>query len=105
MKLLIQIGSQLLALPPHYTSFVGENPTSADAIRSSETQLVKRVERKHTYLGRGLGGRAAPGAPHQDGPVGPRSADLETVWRDPSTPTVAQKADAVTKLVSRASSD
>jgi hypothetical protein len=31
MKLLIQIGAQLLALPPHYMSFVGDNPTSADA--------------------------------------------------------------------------
>ncbi len=32
-------------------NFVGDNPTSADAIRSSETQLVKRIERKHTFLG------------------------------------------------------
>ncbi|AYR00974.1 portal protein [Arthrobacter phage Isolde] len=99
MKLLIQIGSQLLALPPHYTSFVGENPTSADAIRSSETQLVKRVERKQTYLGGAWEDVQRLVLRIKTGKWDPAALKLETVWRDPSTPTIAQKADAVTKLV------
>ena len=100
MKLLIQIGSQLLALPPHYTSFVGENPTSADAIRSSETQLVKRVERKHTYLGGAWEDVQRLVLRIKSGKWDPAALALETVWRDPSTPTLAQKADAITKLAS-----
>ena len=100
MKLLIQIGSQLLALPPHYTSFVGENPTSADAIRSSETQLVKRVERKQTYLGGAWEDVQRLVLRIKSGKWDPQALSLETVWRDPSTPTIAQKADAVTKLAS-----
>jgi hypothetical protein len=100
IKLLAQLASQMAALPPHYMGFVGDNPASADAIRSSETQLVKRIERKHTFLG---------GA-HEDAQrinlmfmrgkseLEIRDFSLETVWRDPSTPTVAQKADAAVKL-------
>jgi hypothetical protein len=99
MKLLIQIGSQLLALPPHYTSFVGENPTSADAIRSSETQLVKRVERKHTYLGGAWEDVQRLVLRFKTGKWDPAALSLETVWRDPSTPTVAQQSDAVVKKV------
>ena len=99
MKLLIQIGSQLLALPPHYMSFVGDNPTSADAIRSSETQLVKRVERKHTYLGGAWEDVQRLVLRIKTGKWDPEALMLETVWRDPSTPTVAQQADAVVKKV------
>ena len=99
IKLLMQVGSQLLALPPHYTSFVGENPTSADAIRSSETQLVKRVERKHTYLGGAWEDVQRLVLRFKTGKWDPAADGLETVWRDPSTPTIAQKADAVVKLV------
>ena len=50
IKLLIQVASMLAALPPHYTTFTGDNPASADAIRSSESQLVKRSERKQRYF-------------------------------------------------------
>lgn len=99
MKLLIQIGSQLLALPPHYMSFVGDNPTSADAIRSSETQLVKRVERKHTYLGGAWEDVQRLVLRIKTGKWDQEALMLETVWRDPSTPTVAQQADAVVKKV------
>ncbi|WP_084922289.1 phage portal protein [Prescottella equi] len=99
IKLLAQLTSQLAALPPHYMNFVGDNPTSADAIRSSETQLVKRIERKHTFLGGAweevqrinlMYLRKSP-------KLEARDYQLETVWRDPSTPTVAQKADAAVK--------
>lgn len=99
IKLLIQIGSQLLALPPHYNSFVGENPTSADAIRSSETQLVKRVERKHTYLGGAWEDVQRLVLRIQTGVWDKAALGLETQWRDPSTPTEAQKADATVKKV------
>jgi hypothetical protein len=98
IRVLAQLAAQLLALPPHYMSFTTDNPASADAIRSSETQLVKRAERKQTTLGGGweevqrLMLRFLTGTWDRD------ARSLETIWRDPSTPTVAQKADAIVKL-------
>jgi hypothetical protein len=89
----------LHGLPPHYVGFSTDNPASADAIRSAESRLVKRCERKQ----RALGGRWEDVARLvrrvQTGEWDPNLRQLETLWRDPSTPTVAQKADAVVKLV------
>jgi hypothetical protein len=99
IKLLAQLASQMLALPPHYLSFVGDNPASADAIRSSEVQLVKRVERKHTYLGGAWEDVQRLVLRFKNGKWDPAAATLETQWRDPATPTVAQMADAVVKKV------
>jgi len=99
IKLLAQLASQMLALPPHYLSFVGDNPASADAIRSSETQLVKRVERKHTYFGGSWEDVQRLVLRFKNGKWDEDAKTLETVWRDPSTPTEAQKADATVKKV------
>jgi hypothetical protein len=98
LKVLVQVATMTLALPPHFNPFTGENPASADAIRSSETQLVKRVERKHTFLGGGWEEVERLVLRFQTGTFEARARSLETMWRDPSTPTVAQKADAVMKL-------
>lgn len=99
IKLLAQLASQMLALPPHYLSFVGDNPASADAIRSSETQLVKRVERKHTYFGGSWEDVQRLVLRFKNGKWDEAAKTLEAVWRDPSTPTVAQMADATVKKV------
>ncbi len=100
VKLLTQIILQLAGLPPHYASFAGGegNPTSADAIRSSESRLVKRAERKQTYFGGSWEDVQRLILRFQTGAWDPKARSLETIWRDPSTPTVAQKADATLKL-------
>jgi len=85
-------------LPPQYLSFSSENPASAEAIRSSESRLVKKCERKARMFGGSwervmrLGYRVMGIEPPED------IRRLETIWRDPSTPTFAAKADAVSKL-------
>lgn len=100
IKLLMQVIHMQLGIPGTYLLFNGDNPPSADAIRASEAQLVKRAERKQTLLGAkweqvqrlmllNMGDRQA----------GERPEQIETIWRDPSTPTIAQKADAIVKLV------
>ncbi|GAA4762545.1 phage portal protein [Microbacterium gilvum] len=99
IKLLMQLVAMELGLPAHYLLFQGDNPPSADAIRSSEAQLVKRAERKQSALSTRWEqvqrlvlmelGRGADARPKM----------IETTWRDPSTPTIAQKADAIVKLV------
>jgi hypothetical protein len=84
-------------LPPHYLGYSSENPASADAIRSSEARLVKRAERHQ----RGKGGaweramRIALAMMDRNPDEGNR---METVWRDPSTPTASAIADRAVKL-------
>jgi hypothetical protein len=86
-------------LPPQYLAFQSDNPASADAIRASETRLVKKAERKQRMFG---------GAWEEVMRIALRVMKvevkdvhrLETVWRDPSTPTFAAMADGVVKLAS-----
>lgn len=99
IKLLAQLAAQQLGLPPHYLSFVGDNPASADAIRSSEAQLVKRVERIQQHLSTRWERVQRLVLLTSGRPDSPEARRIETLWRDPSTPTVAQKADAIVKLV------
>ncbi|MGW4802994.1 phage portal protein [Kitasatospora sp. NPDC004272] len=98
IRLLAQLVASLSGLPPAYLGLTTDNPPSADGIRSAETRLVKRAERRQ----RGLGGpweRTMRSALRvRGGEVSPGARRLETVWRDPATPTYAQKADAVVKL-------
>ncbi|HEY9411133.1 MAG TPA: phage portal protein [Jiangellaceae bacterium] len=94
---LAKLVASLGALPPHFLGFTTDNPASADAIRSSEARLVKRAERKQTAFGGSYEKGARLVKRLQDGDWDPRYRRLETVWRDASTPTVAQKADAAQK--------
>jgi hypothetical protein len=98
IRSLAQLTSQVLALPPHYLSFTTDNPASADAIRSSEIQLVKRVERKQVFLGGAWEDVMRLALRIETGVWDETAQSLETMWRDPSTPTIAQKADAAVKL-------
>ena len=86
-------------LPPQYLSFSSDNPASADAIKASESRLVKKVERKNKIFG-GAWEQAFRVAYKaiKGGDIPPELYRLETVWSDPSTPTYAAKADAATKL-------
>lgn len=97
---LAQLVASLGALPPHYLGFTTDNPASADAIRSNEMRLVKRAERKQKKFGGAHEKTMRLVRRFQDGDWDPRFRRLETMWRDPSTPTIAQKADAAVKLYS-----
>ncbi|ACE79941.1 portal protein [Mycobacterium phage Pukovnik] len=97
-----QIAKQVAAytgLPPQYLSTAADNPASAEAIRAAESRLIKKVERKNLIFGGAweeamrLAWRLAKG-----GEVKPDMLRMETIWRDPSTPTYAAKADAAVKL-------
>lgn len=99
VKLLIQIAGQLLALPGYYNSFETINPPSADSIRSSESRLVKRAERKQSFLGNRHGRVQRLVLLLKKGKDEVKAQEIETLWRSASTPTKAQEADAVTKLV------
>jgi hypothetical protein len=80
--------------PRHYLIQEGQSP-SGDAIKSAESGLVKKAERKHRPFGEGFEETirlARLFAGESDAPV-----DSEMVWADPSTPTEAETTDAVIK--------
>ena len=85
-------------LPPQYLSFNSDNPASAEAIRSSESRLVKKCERKARLFGNAWERVMRMAMLVTDGSVPAEAHRMESLWRDPATPTFAAKADAVTKL-------
>lgn len=94
--------ASVTGLPMHYMGATGEtNPSSADAIRSGEARHVKRAERRITAFGSTwtqvmeLASKIA----------GLGVEEIEVQWSDPATPTIAQQADAVVKLVATRSAD
>jgi hypothetical protein len=93
---LARLVASLSGLPPHFLGLATDNPPSADAIRSSEARLVKRAERKQRAFG-GAYEKAMRISRKLVGDDDPKWRRLETIWRDASTPTIAQTADAAVK--------
>ena len=87
-------------LPPQYLSTSSDNPASAEAIKSSESRLVKHCELKTKIFGGAWeqAMRVAYMVMKGAGTLPPDYYRMESIWRDPSTPTYAAKADAATKL-------
>jgi hypothetical protein len=88
----------LKGLPVRYFGQNSANPPSAEGIRADEARIIKTAERRHRSWG---------GAHEQtqrivrriiDGGWDPKLKSLETLWRDPATPTKAQAADFAVKL-------
>lgn len=94
---LAQLVASLCGMPPHYLGFTTDNPASADAIRSSQDRLIKRAERKQGMYDVGWEQLMRIAMRLETGVWDPELRRLETDWRDPSTPTVAQAADAAVK--------
>jgi hypothetical protein len=92
-----QLVASVTGLPPQYLGQSTVNPASADAIRSSESRLVKRAERRARAFGE-TWERVMRLALRVMGDADSAAQRLETVWRDPATPTYSAKADAVVKL-------
>ncbi len=93
----------IAGLPPHYLGVHTENPASADAISSDEATLVERVRDKHRFWGNAYEQAMRLAVAAREGVRVDQLPDelrrMETAWRDPQTPTVAQSADAAVKLL------
>lgn len=86
------------ALPSHYMGIMSSSPASADALRASEAALTARAEARAAQFGRSWEAVAnLTAAVASGGPVG---ASAAVQWADPATRSIAQQADAVTKLYS-----
>ncbi|GGK61281.1 hypothetical protein Sme01_02950 [Sphaerisporangium melleum] len=99
VDLYARIMATQLGLPPHYLGYTTDNPASADAIRSTEAQLVKRAERKQALFNTPWSQVFRLALLIKTGDLPDRARRIETVWRNPATPTVASQTDAATKLV------
>lgn len=97
LEQLAKLVASLSGLPPHFLGQSTANPASADAIRSSEARLVKRAERKQRSWGGAWERVMRLVLRVRDGEWNGDARALETIWRDASTPTVAQSADAAVK--------
>lgn len=93
-----QIGA-LTGLPPHYLGLNGDQPASADAIRSAEASLVARAYALQRTFGLAWAQVAQLVIAVQYG-VDVDSLEFTTVWSNPETRTPAQAADAAVKLKS-----
>jgi hypothetical protein len=89
----------LSGLPASYFGLTTTNPASADAIRSSEATLVNKARRRMQAFSGSWEEAMRLAVAIRDGRFDPRLNRLETVWKDPESRTVAQTADAMTKLV------
>jgi hypothetical protein len=99
VNLYARLVASMHGLPPHYLGFTTDNPASADAIRSAESRLVKRAERKQRAWSGSWEEVMRLVLRFQSAEEDVNARRLETLWRDPSTPTKAQAADATVKLV------
>ena len=103
MNLYARLSSGVTGLPPNYFGLAADDAASADAIRSREAKLVKSIERDQRTLGR----QVVPTCRLVAGLLRGEKAmsafdDADALWYDAGTPTVAQRADAVTKLFATA---
>lgn len=96
--LLTQI-SAVSGLPAHYLGISHDNPASADALRASEASLTARAEARQAQFGRSWEDVARLIVGVRDG-VDPTTVDVRVSWADAATRSVAQEADAITKLYS-----
>ena len=99
VELYARLVSGVTGLPPNYFGLAADDAASADAIRSREAKLVKSIERDQRTLGvQAVETMRLVALMEGDAAKAERLNDAEALWHDPGTPTVAQRADAVTKL-------
>lgn len=99
VNLYARLASGLTGLPMRYLGQLSDNPPSAEGIRADEARIIKTCER----VERGWSGDWERTVRlirqfQNGGKDDPQLASLETLWRDPATPTRAQAADAAVKL-------
>ena len=105
LSLLGRIGAGLCDIAPHEFGFgVADNPASADGIEAAKESGVRRVERIHTARGAAYE-KAMRLAAAVEGRDPSQMVRLETVWRDPSTPTQHAKVQAAATSYSNGLAD
>lgn len=94
----MKVAAAYTGLPPQYLSFSNDNPASAEAIRSSETRLVQTCESLTSMFGDAWERAMRIALLVMGTQLTIDHFRMETVWRDPGTPTYQAMADATQKL-------
>ena len=98
IDLLSEQMSAITGLPMRYFGMNTANPAAEGAIRADELRLVKNVELKNAVDGDAWSQVMA--VAHKLATSDDINANLVRCdWEDPNTPTYAQRADAITKLM------
>ena len=96
----LRLLAAVTGLPEHAVGLNPDaNPSSADAIRAAESSLACRARDAQAVLGEGWEELVRLAVTVRDGVEPTGLEDLETVWADPETRTVAAQVDGVAKLV------
>lgn len=93
-----QLVAGVTGLPMRYLGQLSDNPPSADGIRADESRLVKTCETSNAAEAGALERVMRLVRQFQTAEDDPKLASMETLFRNPSTPTIAQAADASVKL-------
>lgn len=91
--------ASVTGLPMRFFGQNTANPPSEGAIVADETRLIKHAERRHRAWGGDWEEVARIVKIFKDGSAPDDWDSLESIWRNPATPTKAQEADAAVKLV------
>ncbi len=86
-------------LPPSMVGIAMNQPASAEALRAGEAGLAARARARQRAFSGPWSEVIRLAVEAADGKAHPELLDVEIVWSDPETPTVAQAADAASKLV------
>ena len=87
---------QATGFPASYFGVTTVNPPAEGAIVGEEKRLVRRVESENVEVGVTLGWAAAMAYRFATGNSVPGN-QVRVEWHNPSTPTVAQRMDAIVK--------
>ncbi|OQQ12966.1 phage capsid protein [Streptomyces sp. M41(2017)] len=99
IDLYARIMASQMSVAPHVLGYSSDNPASADAIRFADNRQVKKAERRIRRFGAGWQQAMRLALWVRDGEPPDSTRRIETVWRNPATPTVAAQVDATVKLV------
>ncbi|UBI10042.1 phage portal protein [Corynebacterium coyleae] len=94
---LLKMAAAYTGLPPQYLTYSDDNPASAEAIKASESRLVRHCEAVAQQFGSAWEQAMRIALLVMGQQLTLDHFRMETVWRDPSTPTFQAKADAVQK--------
>lgn len=98
LSALLKLAGAYTGLPPQWIAASSDNPTSADAMRSSEVRLIDLAESYGDYMQPGWDEVVARVAFILGDQAAVELGGVE--MRDPATPSLAAKADAAVKLQS-----
>ena len=87
------------SLPGHLIGILVDSPTSADALRASESSLTARAEQKQQTFGKAWEAVMRLVAAVRDS-VDPATVTVSVVWADAATRSTAQESDSAQKLYS-----